>query len=182
MSHSVKVFEAACKGCVNCLKSCPTEAIRVVNGAIRILPELCIDCGECPEDLRQEGPRAGGGTTGRSSGPIPRRSLAADPTFFAQFSAYWHPSMVLEALKDWGMELIMDQAAQAFDLSAYAVARALEMSSREHLPLISTYCPLGGAAHPGALSRTAGAPGAGWTIPWTSWGSCGARRRDGRIR
>ena len=47
MSHSVKVFEAACKGCVNCLKSCPTEAIRVVNGSIRILPELCIDCGEC---------------------------------------------------------------------------------------------------------------------------------------
>lgn len=140
MSHSVKVFEAACKGCVNCLKSCPTEAIRVVNGSIRILPELCIDCGEC---LRTCGKKALGLEEDdweliRSHPPA---VLAADPTFFAQFSAYWHPSMVQEALKAWGMELIMDQAATAFDLSAYAVARALEMSPRQHLPLISTYCP-----------------------------------------
>ena len=47
MMHRLKIFNAACKGCVNCIKSCPTEAIRVIDGLVHILPDLCIDCGEC---------------------------------------------------------------------------------------------------------------------------------------
>ena len=47
MLHSVKISRAACQGCVNCIRVCPTEAIRIVDGEISILEELCIDCGEC---------------------------------------------------------------------------------------------------------------------------------------
>ncbi len=47
MLHSVKINREACQGCVNCIKICPTEAIRVVDGEISIIAELCIDCGEC---------------------------------------------------------------------------------------------------------------------------------------
>ncbi|EHM10229.1 iron only hydrogenase large subunit [Thermanaerovibrio velox DSM 12556] len=140
MSHSVRIFESACKGCVNCLKSCPTEAIRVVDGSIRILPDLCIDCGEC---LRTCGKKALGLEEDdwdliRSHTP---GVLAVDPTFFAQFGAYWHPSMVIECLREWGLEMITTQAPKAFDLAAYAVAAAIDTASREQLPLISTYCP-----------------------------------------
>ncbi len=45
--HSVRLNEDKCKGCINCIKRCPTEAIRVRNGKARISPELCIDCGVC---------------------------------------------------------------------------------------------------------------------------------------
>ncbi len=45
--HSVTLDEEQCKGCINCIKRCPTEAIRVRNGKAHILPERCIDCGEC---------------------------------------------------------------------------------------------------------------------------------------
>ena len=31
----------------NCVKRCPTDAIRVQDGKARILRELCIDCGQC---------------------------------------------------------------------------------------------------------------------------------------
>lgn len=34
-------------GCTNCIKRCPTEAIRVRDGKARIMAERCIDCGEC---------------------------------------------------------------------------------------------------------------------------------------
>ena len=37
----------ACKGCINCIKRCPTEAIRVREGKAHIITERCIDCGEC---------------------------------------------------------------------------------------------------------------------------------------
>ena len=37
--HSVRLEAALCKGCINCIKRCPTQAIRV--------GKFCIDCGEC---------------------------------------------------------------------------------------------------------------------------------------
>ena len=45
--HSVYLDESLCKGCINCIKRCPTQAIRVRNGKARITSQFCIDCGEC---------------------------------------------------------------------------------------------------------------------------------------
>ncbi len=45
--HSVTLDRERCKGCTNCVKRCPTEAIRVRAGKAKIIKERCIDCGEC---------------------------------------------------------------------------------------------------------------------------------------
>ena len=45
--HSVTLDPEKCKGCINCIKRCPTEAIRVRNGKAHIITKRCIDCGEC---------------------------------------------------------------------------------------------------------------------------------------
>ena len=45
--HSVRLDPSRCKGCINCIKRCPTGAIRVRNGKAEIKKEYCIDCGEC---------------------------------------------------------------------------------------------------------------------------------------
>ena len=45
--HSVRLDADKCKGCTNCIKRCPTEAIRVRAGKASIISERCIDCGEC---------------------------------------------------------------------------------------------------------------------------------------
>nr|MCR5161373.1 4Fe-4S binding protein [Lachnospiraceae bacterium] len=45
--HSVHLDEEKCVGCTNCIKRCPTGAIRVRNGKAQIMKEGCIDCGEC---------------------------------------------------------------------------------------------------------------------------------------
>ena len=45
--HSVTLDWDKCKGCINCIKRCPTEAIRVRNKKAYIIAERCIDCGEC---------------------------------------------------------------------------------------------------------------------------------------
>ena len=47
MLHSVVLEERKCRGCTTCIKSCPTEAIRVRNGKAIILDDRCIDCGIC---------------------------------------------------------------------------------------------------------------------------------------
>ena len=45
--HSVTLDRDLCHGCINCVKRCPTEAIRVRDGKAKILSDRCIDCGEC---------------------------------------------------------------------------------------------------------------------------------------
>ena len=45
--HSVRLDKSRCKGCTNCLKRCPTEAIRIRHNTASIIHERCIDCGEC---------------------------------------------------------------------------------------------------------------------------------------
>ncbi len=45
--HSVTLDRDKCQGCINCVKRCPTEAIRVRDGKAKIIKERCIDCGEC---------------------------------------------------------------------------------------------------------------------------------------
>ena len=39
--HSVTLDRDKCKGCINCIKSCPTEAIRVRDGKAKIIKERC---------------------------------------------------------------------------------------------------------------------------------------------
>ena len=45
--HSVTLDREQCRGCINCLKRCPTGGIRVRGGKAQIIPDRCIDCGEC---------------------------------------------------------------------------------------------------------------------------------------
>ena len=45
--HSVLLKEDECEGCTNCVKNCPTKAIRVHQGKAHIKEDMCIDCAEC---------------------------------------------------------------------------------------------------------------------------------------
>lgn len=45
--HALKVDATKCIGCTHCMRSCPTEAIRVRNGLAVIESKRCVDCGQC---------------------------------------------------------------------------------------------------------------------------------------
>ncbi|MDD3686297.1 MAG: [Fe-Fe] hydrogenase large subunit C-terminal domain-containing protein [Bacteroidales bacterium] len=45
--HALKIDKDICIGCTHCMKSCPTEAIRIRDGKAVIYENKCIDCGEC---------------------------------------------------------------------------------------------------------------------------------------
>ena len=38
--RSVRLRESACRGCINCIKNCPTQAIRVHNGKAHIIDKV----------------------------------------------------------------------------------------------------------------------------------------------
>lgn len=45
--HAIKLVEENCTGCTKCVRSCPTEALRVLNGKVILDETRCIDCGIC---------------------------------------------------------------------------------------------------------------------------------------
>ena len=45
--QSILVDKEACIGCINCIKRCPTKAIRVMDGKAQIDSSKCINCGDC---------------------------------------------------------------------------------------------------------------------------------------
>jgi iron only hydrogenase large subunit-like protein len=45
--HALKIDKEICIGCTHCMKTCPTEAIRIREGKAVIYENKCIDCGEC---------------------------------------------------------------------------------------------------------------------------------------
>ena len=45
--HALTLDEELCIGCSHCMRTCPTEAIRIVKGKAILNPDRCIDCGNC---------------------------------------------------------------------------------------------------------------------------------------
>lgn len=156
MLHSVKISRAACQGCVNCIRVCPTEAIRVIDGEINIMSELCIDCGECLRSCHRQalGVQEDDWNRIKAADPV---TLVTDPVFFSQFSHYMDPVQLENVLTSLGYNALIDEIEEAFDLVAYAEAQAIARSTISTLPVISCYCPsvlrLVQARFPEVLSR-----------------------------
>lgn len=140
MLNSVKISKEACQGCVNCIRVCPTEALRVVNGEISIIAELCVDCGECLRSCSRGALGIDENDWNRIK-ESSRVAVVADPVFFSQFSHYSNPNLLNDVLSSLDLKVLLDEAEEAFDLSAYATAQLIERSTKTALPLISVYCP-----------------------------------------
>ncbi len=136
--HSVKLDREACKGCTNCIKRCPTEAIRVREGKAVILEERCVDCGECIRICPNHAKSAITDPFQRLEDFEYRVALPA-PSFYGQFKPDVPPESFLQALLELGFDDVYEvpYAAEAVSL---AIRRYLT-EHPERRPLISSACP-----------------------------------------
>ncbi|MDQ7794355.1 MAG: [Fe-Fe] hydrogenase large subunit C-terminal domain-containing protein [bacterium] len=136
--HSVTLQRAKCKGCTNCIKRCPTEAIRVREGKAHILEERCVDCGECIRICPNQAKVAVTDRLERLEEFRYNVALPA-PAFFGQFGRDVDPGQVLGGLINLGFDHVVEVA-----LGADVVTAAIRRYLREHpqpRPLISSACP-----------------------------------------
>jgi iron only hydrogenase large subunit-like protein len=136
--HSVHLAEDKCKGCVNCIKHCPTEAIRVREGKASIIEERCIDCGECVRICPNQAKIVVADTMERLKEFKYNVALPA-PAIYGQFREGTTPPQVIAALLSIGFDHVVDVAFGA-DLVATKIREALE-GTVEPRPLISSACP-----------------------------------------
>ena len=105
--HSVTLMPDACKGCISCMKRCPTEAIRVRGGKATIISERCIDCGECIRICPSHAKRAV--TDGYEQLERFRWKIALPaPSFYGQFSGIDDINYILTGLKHIGFDDVFE--------------------------------------------------------------------------
>jgi len=136
--HSVHLNEEKCKGCVNCIKRCPTEAIRVRDGKAHIIEARCIDCGECVRNCPNQAKIVVADSMASLQGYKFNVALPA-PAIYGQFREGTSPRQVLATLLSIGFDYVVDVAFGA-DLVAMKIREALAQPL-EVRPQISSACP-----------------------------------------
>lgn len=136
--HSVTLDHEKCRGCTNCIKRCPTEAIRVREGKARIFEERCVDCGECIRACPNHAKTALTDKLERLKEFDYRVALPA-PSYYGQFRRTSTPEAVLAALLAVGFDDVFEVPVGATIVS-YAV-RTYMARERFVRPLISSACP-----------------------------------------
>lgn len=135
---AVRLDEDLCKGCINCIKRCPTQAIRVRNGKAVITKKFCIDCGECirlcphhaklavydPLDIMNE---------------YDYTIALPAPSLYGQFNNLDDINIVLTALKRMGFDDVYEVSGAAELVSE--MSRKYVKEHKEKWPIISTACP-----------------------------------------
>ncbi len=136
--HSVTLDKDKCKGCINCIKRCPTSAIRVRDGKAHIISERCIDCGECIRICPHHAKKA---ITDPLAAVEDYRYKVAltPPSLYGQFNNLDEPEPVLAALKEIGFNAVFD-VSRAAELASDATRRLLERGKLLR-PVISSACP-----------------------------------------
>ncbi len=135
--HSVRLEKEKCSGCTNCIKRCPTEAIRVQKGKAKILPERCIDCGECIRVCPYHAKNAVTDSLSSINAFKYKIALPA-PALYGQFKALGKVDRLLSGLKMMGFDDVYEVAKGA-EICSKAIAKRLQTS--EMKPLISSACP-----------------------------------------
>ena len=138
MRHSVMLEYKKCRGCTTCIKSCPTEAIRVRNGKATILPNRCIDCGTCIQTCPH-----------RAIKSVPdsfnvlqnyQYTIAVpDPALYGQFHHLDDHNIVLNGLLELGFDDVYEAAAAGELLADYLRNQPADPS--KPMPQISPLCP-----------------------------------------
>jgi len=140
IKHSVTLDADKCKGCINCIKRCPTEAIRVRNGKAVIMSDHCIDCGECIRVCPYQAKKAISDPLSVMEKYKHKIALPA-PSLYGQFKSIRDVNIVLTALLNIGFDEIFEVALAAQSVSDYT--KEILPGARAHLqgPLISSACP-----------------------------------------
>lgn len=139
MKHSVVLDYKRCRGCTTCIKSCPTEAIRVRSGKAAILADRCIDCGTCIRVCPHKAIKSVSDKLDVLEKYEYRVALPS-PALYGQFQNLNDVDVVLNGLLEIGFHAVYEVAKAAEYLSDMARQKILTKGIAV-TPRISSACP-----------------------------------------
>ena len=135
--HSVLLKEDKCEGCTNCVKNCPTKAIRVHQGKATIKEDLCIDCAECIRTCEYHAKYAKTADLEELKEHDYNVVLLA-PSFYGQFDSSFDPERIKKAVYKLGFDEVWDVAYAAEAISQ----KTYNFLQNHNGTYISSSCPV----------------------------------------
>lgn len=135
--HAISLDPSKCTGCTNCIKRCPTDAIRVKDGKAKIIDSKCINCGTCIHICPFN---AFAGITHDLDYIFryPYRIALIDPVLYSQFNESVTPPQIIESIKQFGFNDIYEVSHGADLVTNFTKTH---ISSTSKFPIISSSCP-----------------------------------------
>lgn len=141
MNFSIMFDKEKCKGCTNCMRRCPTQAIRLIDEKAFINNTKCIHCGECvkicPYDAYTPESIEWNEEMHRSKYKC-KVAIISTPTY-GQFPKGTSICNVQNSIKKLGFDFVYD-ASWSAELVSKAINRKIN-EVRDIRPFISTDCP-----------------------------------------
>ncbi len=138
--HSVALDSEKCKGCITCLKRCPTEAIRIRAGHAVIDPNRCIDCGECIKLCPHKAKRATSDRLGDIPFGIKYVIALPPPSLYGQFENLNDADILIQGLINLGFNEVYEVAKAAELVTEYTRNYLLRKDVKK--PVVSSACPV----------------------------------------
>lgn len=127
-----------CKGCITCMKRCPTEAIRVRNGKASVNYDRCIGCGECVRLCPHQAKLPSYDSFDIINNYKYKIALPA-PSFYGQFENLTNIDYVLNGLLEIGFNDVFEVGRGANLCSE--ITKIMFDQEKVKKPVISTACP-----------------------------------------
>lgn len=137
-NHSVFLNPDKCVGCTNCLRRCPTEAIRIREGKAQIKASRCIDCGECIRICTHKAKKAKYDRLEQLEAFKYKIALPA-PSLYGQFNNLDDLDYLIEGLYKMGFDEVFEVSSAAEIVTGYT-RHYLERKDIVR-PVISSACP-----------------------------------------
>lgn len=139
MDFSILLDVDKCRGCTNCMKKCPTQAIRIKNEKAVIDKNKCIYCGECIKACPYNAYSPF--EVYKNDFQKSKFSIAIISTsLYGQFPKGTELCKIKNSIKKLGFDYVYDESIAA-DMATKAIRRKINQNYNSIKPIISTNCP-----------------------------------------
>lgn len=135
--NSLLIAAERCTACLQCLRACPTNALRLRENRPVLLEDRCVDCTACIAVC--EPGVFGIKADDRVPASAPGAVLVAPLGFLTQFGPEVSPGMVVEALKDMGFDDV--RIFEEWEQSLREAVQGYVRESAAPRPVLTPVCP-----------------------------------------
>ncbi len=137
MKPVISYLGNSCKKCIKCVKSCPTDAISIVNEQVIIDKDKCINCDICIQACDQKVLRVKHVDLQKALKKHDYNIALISTAILSDLKTYEEIKNIAHAIKKFGF----DEVVQYSDIEGILYKQALRDSVGKHKVMLTSFCP-----------------------------------------